>query len=52
MYKDFDYEESQQLYYKSHEDMCEFAVRSSINVAKKLRQLQAQRNPGGTEYWP
>ncbi|XP_023162208.2 probable peroxisomal acyl-coenzyme A oxidase 1 isoform X2 [Drosophila hydei] len=52
MYKDFDYDESQQLYYKSHEDMCEFAVRSSINVAKKLRQLQAQRNPGGTEYWP
>ncbi|EDW09367.1 uncharacterized protein Dmoj_GI19073 [Drosophila mojavensis] len=52
MYKDFDYNENQQLYYKSHEDMCEFAVKSSIDVAKKLRQLQARRNPGGNEYWP
>ncbi|XP_030557915.1 probable peroxisomal acyl-coenzyme A oxidase 1 isoform X2 [Drosophila novamexicana] len=52
MYTDIDRAEYAQLYYKSHEDMCEFAVKSSINVAKKLRQLQSERNPGGNEYWP
>ncbi|XP_030557910.1 probable peroxisomal acyl-coenzyme A oxidase 1 [Drosophila novamexicana] len=52
MYKDFDYDEYAQVFYMSHEDICEFAVKSSINVAKKLRQLQSERNPGGNEYWP
>lgn len=52
MYKDVDFAAFNQVDYMSHEDMCEFAVKNSINVAKKLRQLQAERNPGGNEYWP
>ncbi|XP_017865571.1 PREDICTED: probable peroxisomal acyl-coenzyme A oxidase 1 [Drosophila arizonae] len=52
MFKDVDFAALNQVDYLSHEDMCEFAVKNSINVAKKLRQLQAERNPGGNEYWP
>ncbi|XP_023162206.2 probable peroxisomal acyl-coenzyme A oxidase 1 [Drosophila hydei] len=52
MYKDIDHAAFSQVEYMSHEDMCEFTVKNSINVAKKLRRLQSERNPGGTEYWP
>ncbi|EDW02146.1 probable peroxisomal acyl-coenzyme A oxidase 1 [Drosophila grimshawi] len=52
MYKDINLDERANFHYLSHEDICEFAVKNSINVAKKLRQLQAERNPGGSEYWP
>ncbi|KAL7736955.1 hypothetical protein ACLKA6_008816 [Drosophila palustris] len=52
MYKDFDKDEFIHLHYKSHQEISEFGIANSIKVAKKLRQLQAERNPGGTDYWP
>lgn len=52
MYKGFDRDESALLQYKTHEEICEFSTKRSIEVAKKLRQLQAERNPGGEDYWP
>ncbi|KAH8416236.1 hypothetical protein KR222_011745, partial [Zaprionus bogoriensis] len=52
MYQGLDREESALLHYKSHEEMCEFAMKRSIWAAQKLRQLQAERNPGGDDYWP
>ncbi|KAH8404171.1 hypothetical protein KR215_011154 [Drosophila sulfurigaster] len=52
MYKDFDKDAFIHLQYMSHEQISEFAIKNSIAVAKKLRQLQAERNPGGDDYWP
>ncbi|XP_017491824.1 PREDICTED: probable peroxisomal acyl-coenzyme A oxidase 1 [Rhagoletis zephyria] len=40
------------LHYKSHEEICEMAVKQSIELAKKLRAMQARSNPGGNEIWP
>ncbi|XP_030369022.1 probable peroxisomal acyl-coenzyme A oxidase 1 [Scaptodrosophila lebanonensis] len=40
------------LYYKSHEEICDFSVRTAIETGKRLRRLQEERNPGGDEYWP
>uniref|UniRef100_A0A1I8PRA7 Acyl-coenzyme A oxidase n=1 Tax=Stomoxys calcitrans TaxID=35570 RepID=A0A1I8PRA7_STOCA len=36
----------------SHEDIFADATKNSIILAKKLRKLQTERNPGGTEIWP
>lgn len=52
MYKDFDKDEFIHLHHKSHAEISEFGIINSIKVAKKLRQLQAERNPGGADYWP
>ncbi|KAH8299948.1 hypothetical protein KR044_007833, partial [Drosophila immigrans] len=52
MYKDFDKDDFIRLQYMSHEEVSEFGIKNSIAVAKKLRQLQAERNPGGDDYWP
>ncbi|XP_067634234.1 acyl-coenzyme A oxidase 1-like isoform X2 [Eurosta solidaginis] len=40
------------LFYKSHEEICETAVKQSLEVAKKLRELQERLNPGGNDIWP
>ncbi|KAH8370684.1 hypothetical protein KR093_004686, partial [Drosophila rubida] len=52
MYKEFDKDAFIKLQYMSHEEVTEFGINNSIAVAKKLRQLQAERNPGGDDYWP
>ncbi|EDW72388.1 uncharacterized protein Dwil_GK20899 [Drosophila willistoni] len=50
--KDFDLNELGQLWYKAHEDIFEASTKSAIDLAKKLRVLQEERNPGGNDYWP
>ena len=45
-------EENYMLHYKSHVDVYDQAVRQGIDVAKKLRKLQEEKNPGGNDIWP
>ncbi|XP_052842138.1 LOW QUALITY PROTEIN: probable peroxisomal acyl-coenzyme A oxidase 1 [Drosophila gunungcola] len=52
MQQDVDVLEMLQLQNKSHEEIVEFSVKGGIEVAKKLRRLQEERNPGGDDYWP
>ncbi|XP_017007924.2 acyl-coenzyme A oxidase 1 [Drosophila takahashii] len=52
MQKDVDVLEMLQLQNKSHEEIIEFSTRGAIEAAKKMRRLQEERNPGGTDYWP
>lgn len=40
------------LHYKSHEEIAELAVKQSLELAKKLRVIQARINPGGNDIWP
>ena len=40
------------FHYKSHEEMYDVAIETSINTAKALRKLQQERNPGGSNIWP
>lgn len=40
------------VHYKTHEDIYTSAVEDSIKLAKKLRKLQEERNPGGKDIWP
>lgn len=36
----------------SHEDMYSCAVKDTVRLAKKLRVLQEELNPGGNDIWP
>ncbi|KAH8331376.1 hypothetical protein KR074_001743 [Drosophila pseudoananassae] len=50
--KDINADEFLQIQNLSHEEINDFAVRTSLEAAKKLRRLQEERNPGGEDYWP